>query len=82
MSRKFGLTAIKFAAAALIASTFVVLAPGCAPECVDKYDCISGVNYTTKSKIQSDGGYDLWTCNAGVCAQGTPQNNDPIDAGP
>lgn len=63
---------IKVAAAALAIAAMSLFSAGCAPECVDKFDCSS------KGKLG-----EQWTCVTGVCKQGSP---DPTagtaDAGP
>jgi len=62
MSLSIARTALKVAAAALIAVPVFLLVPACGPECVDKYDCASKV---TKDKPN-------WTCVDNKCVEGSP----------
>ncbi len=64
MTRRSGLSALKFIKVALLATPLMFVTTGCNPECVDKYDCKTlealPENVTAKKKF---------TCEANKCVE-------------
>lgn len=69
MSRKIGMTALKLAFGALLASPLLLVGTACNPECVDKYDCLAKAH-------KGDAGFDDFQCVNNTCKAVPAQQTD------